>query len=213
MKKNIKVYFLVIMGFIFLGCQPEDGENGVSGLNSITFFSKEAPGLNCQYGGIRIDVGLDSNSNLTLEENEIEDTKYVCDGFDDPISKETRIILHNNNGGASGTSNINNYPAIIKFDKRNWSNISSIIYTASIKTDNTNNKAIVDLYSPTNFSIINNSELSTNNTEYVNVISDNLLESFPDSEIDIYLRLRSEGVTSDIVWLSNKSELIIKQEN
>lgn len=201
------------MGFIFLGCQPEDGENGVSGLNSITFFSKEAPGLNCQYGGIRIDVGLDSNSNLTLEENEIEDTKYVCDGFDDPISKETRIILHNNNGGASGTSNINNYPAIIKFDKRNWSNISSIIYTASIKTDNTNNKAIVDLYSPTNFSIINNSELSTNNTEYVNVISDNLLESFPDSEIDIYLRLRSEGVTSDIVWLSNKSELIIKQEN
>ena len=167
MKKIIRVYFSVIIGLILLSCQPEDGENGILGLNSLTIFSEVESGLDCQYGGIRIDVGLDSNANLTLEENEIKNTKFVCEGIDDPISKETRIVLHNNNVGASGTSGnyINNYPAIIKFDKGNWTNISSIIYTASIKSDNVNNNAIVDLYNSTNYSIINNSILSTNSTE------------------------------------------------
>ena len=212
MRKIIEVVFLLTVGVSFISCQPKDGP---SGLNSLTIFSKEGSGLNCQYGGIRISVGLDSNSNLTLEESEIENTMFVCDGIDDPISKETRIVLHNNNVGESGASGnyINNYPAIIQFDKDNWSNLSSITYTASIKSDNVNNKAIVDLYDSTNFNSINNSELSTASSEYVNVISDNLLEFFPFSEINLYLRLRSENVTSDIVWISNKSELIIKQEN
>nr|WP_321410748.1 hypothetical protein [uncultured Allomuricauda sp.] len=215
MKKIIRVYFSVIIGFIFFSCQPEDGINGILGLNSLTIFSEVEPGLDCQYGGIRIDVGLDSNANLALEENEIENTKFVCEGIDDPISKETRIVLHNDNGGASGTSGkyINNYPAIIKFNIGNWTNISSIIYTANIKSDNANNNAIVDLYNATNFSVINNSILSTNSTEYVNVISNNLLDFFPESEINIYLRLRSQNTTDDTVWLSNKSELIIRQEN
>ncbi|AXT56119.1 hypothetical protein SAMN04487910_3350 [Aquimarina amphilecti] len=215
MKNIIKLSFLFISVLILSGCEPEDGENGVSGLNSLTVFSKEDSGSNCQYGGIKIELGLDVNSNFVLETNEIETTKFVCGGIDDPISKETRIILHNNNGGASGTSGnyINTYPAIIKFDKRNWSKLRSVVYTASIKSDNSNNSAIVELYDATNFRTISNSVLATRNTEYENVISNNLVESLPEEEINIYLRLRSENNTGDNVWISNKSELIIKQEN
>ncbi|WP_073175954.1 DUF7151 family protein [Flagellimonas flava] len=215
MRQYLVVGYLLIALALLISCQPEDGEDGVSGLSSITLFSQETPGDNCQFGGIRIDTGLDSNSNFTLESGEIGDTKFVCGGIEDPISKETRIVLHNNNSGASGTSgdNINVYPAIIKFDKRSWDNLSSIIYTASIKSDNSGNRAIVDLYDATNFEIIENTELSTSSTEYVNVISDNLLDAFPESEIDIHLRLKSENVTDDNVWISNKSELIIKQIN
>lgn len=215
MRNNLIVRLLWILGLIVCSCQPEDGENGIVGLNTLTTFTGESSGSNCQFGGIRIDVGLDSNANLSLEQNEIVDTKFVCGGIDDPISKETRIVLHNDNGGATGTSrsNINVYPSIIKFDKRSWSNLSSVSYSTSIKSDNSNNSAIVDLYDSTNFTVIDNSELSTTSAEYVNIISHNLIESFPESEINISLRLRSENITDDNVWISNKSELIIKQVN
>ena len=221
MIRNIRFAQLLIAFSLIIGCSPEDGENGAdgldgtAGLNSLIVFSEEGAGPNCQYGGIKIELGQDANANLLLESEEIESTKYVCGGIEDPIIRDTRIVLHNNNGGASGTfgTYINRYPAIIKFDKRSWSNLSSIVYTASIRTDNPNNSAIVDLYNATFGYSIPNSTLSTNSVEYVNVISDNLIESLPDQEFNLYLRLRSENITDDTVWISNKSELIIRQEN
>lgn len=54
--------------------------NGASGLNSLTRISNEAAGSNCTYGGKRIDSGLDSNSNGTLDSSEVSASAYVCNG-------------------------------------------------------------------------------------------------------------------------------------
>lgn len=62
------------------------GEAGANGFNSLVKLGNEAQGANCQYGGVRIDTGLDNGagggvmSNGTLESGEITATRYVCAG-------------------------------------------------------------------------------------------------------------------------------------
>ncbi len=41
--------------------------------------AEEAPGSHCQYGGIRVDTGSDTNDNGILEPDEISGTAYICD--------------------------------------------------------------------------------------------------------------------------------------
>ncbi len=62
------------------GPQGEPGNPGVNGFNSLINTSQELPGTNCQNGGIKIETGLDLNSNGILETTEIEtnNTKYIC---------------------------------------------------------------------------------------------------------------------------------------
>lgn len=62
------------------------GEAGMSGFNSLVKIGNEPQGTNCQYGGVRIETGLDNGAgggtarNGTLETGEITDTRYVCAG-------------------------------------------------------------------------------------------------------------------------------------
>ena len=42
----------------------------------------EAPGSNCPNGGLRLDMGLDTNFNEVLDDDEISSTEYVCHGLD-----------------------------------------------------------------------------------------------------------------------------------
>lgn len=63
------------------------GNAGGNGFNSLVKLGTEAAGMNCQYGGVRIDTGLDNGSgsgsvsnNGTLETGEITNTRYVCAG-------------------------------------------------------------------------------------------------------------------------------------
>lgn len=62
------------------GAQGVTGNTGLSGLNSLIKTTIEPAGSNCQYGGIKIEVGLDSNRNGILNTNEISSssTNYVC---------------------------------------------------------------------------------------------------------------------------------------
>jgi len=55
-----------------------DGEGGHSAL---VLPSDEPAGTNCPYGGTRYDSGADLNDNGILDESEITDTSYVCDGI------------------------------------------------------------------------------------------------------------------------------------
>jgi hypothetical protein len=70
-----------------VGPQGEIGE----GLNSLIKTSDEEAGDNCVNGGIKIEMGLDTDNSGELDEDEIDDslTKYLCNG---------------NDGGASLTS-------------------------------------------------------------------------------------------------------------
>ena len=63
------------------GVDGIDGANGTNGINSLTNVTEEGVGSNnCGNGGLRIDVGLDLDSNGILGISEIESTHYVCNG-------------------------------------------------------------------------------------------------------------------------------------
>ena len=56
--------------------------DAVVGFNTLVKTTTEAAGANCATGGVRLDYGLDANTNNTLDANEIVAalTKYICNG-------------------------------------------------------------------------------------------------------------------------------------
>ncbi len=66
------------------GLPGDSGGEGGTGLNSLVNTSDEPAGANCENGGIKIEVGLDANSNGTLDTDEVDasQTQYICDGND-----------------------------------------------------------------------------------------------------------------------------------
>ena len=61
-------------------CNGASGEAGTEGLNSLVTATDEPAGINCTSGGEKIQSGLDSNKNETLDSSEISQTAYVCNG-------------------------------------------------------------------------------------------------------------------------------------
>ena len=64
------------------GTQGVAGVNGSNGQNTLVITTTEAAGTNCTTGGVKIEYGLDANSNGTLDVSEINATltRYVCNG-------------------------------------------------------------------------------------------------------------------------------------
>jgi hypothetical protein len=77
--KHVLIYtlFIILYFGVSSGCK-KDVINGTNGYNSSIKTSIESAGLNCQTGGLRVDVGLDSNRNGTLDNSEINNTSYIC---------------------------------------------------------------------------------------------------------------------------------------
>ncbi|PKH51790.1 hypothetical protein CXF68_14335 [Tenacibaculum sp. Bg11-29] len=185
--------------------------NGEEGKTSLIRIIEDKEGV-CEKGGLIIVSGRDSNSDGNLSEEEIIETRSICNGVDGKINEEIRLVLHTNFSGATGVSGtgVNSYPALINFDKRNWSKAYSIYFSTYLKTDDSLNNAILDLYNMTFYQTIGS--VSTNSTEFTNVVSDNIIDHLPEANINLYLYLRSSNVTDSVVWIRGKSELIIKQE-
>lgn len=64
------------------GSDGNNGSDGANGSSSITRVSTEEPGDNCSGGGLKIEVGTDTNNNGDLESEEIQSTYFVCNGND-----------------------------------------------------------------------------------------------------------------------------------
>ena len=64
------------------GNSGTNGNNGVDGKNTLVNTTTEPAGATCANGGVKMEFGLDSNSNGVLDSNEINNslTKYVCNG-------------------------------------------------------------------------------------------------------------------------------------
>ena len=64
------------------GPQGVAGTNGTNGQNTLVKTTTESAGANCTTGGVKIEYGLDANSNGILDAVEINATltKYVCNG-------------------------------------------------------------------------------------------------------------------------------------
>jgi uncharacterized protein (TIGR02145 family) len=63
-----------------------NGANGTNGQNSLVKTTTEPAGANCATGGVKLQYGLDANSNGILDIGEINSTltKYVCNGASGP---------------------------------------------------------------------------------------------------------------------------------
>ena len=68
-----------------------DGQDGDAGNSTAILNSIEPSGPNCESGGIRIDVGIDYNSDGELQVSEIDQTQYLCNGNDGSSSPNTML--------------------------------------------------------------------------------------------------------------------------
>lgn len=70
-----------------------NGNNGVNGKNTLLNTTAEPAGATCANGGVKMEFGLDNNSNGVLDSNEINNTltKYVCNGAN---ASSTGIFTH-----------------------------------------------------------------------------------------------------------------------
>ena len=70
-------------------CDGEDGatgEGGIDGADSLVATASEPPGANCEFGGMRVDSGIDDDGDGVLDAEEIDATEYVCDGAPGGVS-------------------------------------------------------------------------------------------------------------------------------
>ncbi len=97
--------------FFMVSCSDDSNKDGKSSL--ISFFEEEA-GENCVNGGTGINTGIDVNGNGSLDEGEINDTRYICkskdgeDGTDGENGSDGKDGLD----GKDGVCAENNLPTI-----------------------------------------------------------------------------------------------------
>ena len=187
--------------------------HGIEGNNSLTKITNEESGEFCENGGIKIDSGMDDNGDGTLDDVEIDVTRYVCNGVDGGYDEQIRFVMQ---GGATTTSSIGTirHETLVKFDIRNYIGVDSIIFVANPYVLNASNFAFVELYNSTDDEVITNSLLTSNNlgndAELIN--TSNLINEFPKKEISIGIKLRSSlegefsasGTSSHLFLFRNK---------
>ncbi|MFI3245185.1 MAG: Calx-beta domain-containing protein [Ferrimonas sp.] len=64
------------------GAAGSTGADGTDGFNVLINLTEEPIGAQCSNGGQRLDVGTDNNRNDALDEDEISQTRYLCNGED-----------------------------------------------------------------------------------------------------------------------------------
>ena len=79
-------YCFMVLPLIFAFSCSEDKAK-TENPTLIEFF-EEATGENCQHGGKGINTGIDLNGNGSLDEDEINDTAYICDNEDGSDGKD-----------------------------------------------------------------------------------------------------------------------------
>ena len=84
-----------------------------SGQSALIKTTPEPGGNNCQYGGIRIDSGVDTNNNGVLDANEITNTTYACNTAPSGTPSVTEGIVANIKDGDVSTSTSN--PITVRF--------------------------------------------------------------------------------------------------
>ena len=79
------------------GEQGPAGEDGEVAIKTLINTSDEAAGNNCANGGVKIEVGEDTNADGILDTDEVDDslTRYICNGIDGEDGQ--------GNGSISGT--------------------------------------------------------------------------------------------------------------
>jgi collagen triple helix repeat protein len=61
-------------------CNGADGAQGAAGPAALVLMTPVEPGANCAAGGMQVRYGVDVNADGTLQDAELEGSKYVCHG-------------------------------------------------------------------------------------------------------------------------------------
>ncbi len=88
------------------GMNGADGAPGVDGRDSLVAMNPEPVGLNCPNGGLRIDAGIDSNANGSLDPAEITQTGFVCDGGDGGVGWGVATLVGTNDIGSAAVAQV-----------------------------------------------------------------------------------------------------------
>ncbi len=170
--------------------------NGTDGNNSLTKITGEEAGESCENGGIKIDSGVDDDGDGILDDEEIEVTRYVCNGVDGGYDEQIRFKIADGIGNVANTSSSTPIvvSGLIKFDIRNYIGVDSAVFISDLYVSNTSNNALLELYNVTDNVIINNTQLSSNqvSTGRIFVSTGNILSNLPEKEITLGISFSSE---------------------
>lgn len=173
--------------------------NGTDGQISLVNITDEPGSINCENGGVKIDSGIDDNGDGVLDEGEIEVTRYVCDGLDGAFDEQIILTIWSSSlSGSSGFLSDSITGDLIKFDKRNWVEVDSIIFVPKFATGNSSVTAYAELYNQTDGVVIGNSTVNTSSTTISHIESTNIFSDLPESEVDLAIKLRTEDGSSQI---------------
>ena len=126
------------------GEQGPAGENGEVAIKTLINTNDETAGNNCTNGGVKIEVGEDTNANGVLDTDEVDDalTRYVCngtngedgldgsEGINGPFSNSSSSIIRS-------SAYLNNYSFDLSGDGANYI-ITNNLYSNSIDTPDPN---------------------------------------------------------------------------
>ncbi len=170
--------------------------NGVNGNVSLVNITDVVNGSSCENGGIKIESGLDNDGDLTLDTEEIQITRYVCNGINGIINEEIQIKVVDGIGSAANTSS--STPVVVSgstsFKISNFANVDSVVFVSDPYVSNTSNFALLELYNITNNVVIANSLIRTNSlfADKVQIKTDNIFSDLPTNEVTLGIRFSSE---------------------
>ncbi|PLX04572.1 MAG: hypothetical protein C0595_02665 [Marinilabiliales bacterium] len=114
-----------------------NGDNGINGISSLINVIPEPSGDFCEYGGIKVESGLDQNNNGLLDNDEVNAINYVCNGDDGQSSGEISTIripfnlAYKWRGGQSSSWTYEIQDGLLYgFNIDNYQNFDSIIFVA-----------------------------------------------------------------------------------
>lgn len=196
MKIKIVLACFIIVTIFFYGCTKQ----GDVGQSSLLNLIPEPPGPNCAAGGVKVMSGVDANRNGVLEDNEIQNVKYICNGSSD---KQVIIYFPANGIGYSTTSAsgyVDTVEVLRDFNILNYANADSINFSAYLQTSDSSVSSAVNLYDMTNNVPINNTTLTSNSTaSEFKITSVNFLHDLPLSPINLGIQVKS-GQEGTIVY-------------
>lgn len=114
-------------------------------------------------------------------------------GQDGVSDKQIRFPLGNN----ISTSATSNQPTdaqfdLIKFDKRNYISVDSVVFSSRMRVSEATDSCIVELFNLTDNQVITRSKIRSNSTTFVWQDSPNIYANLPSKQITLTVRIRSK---------------------
>jgi hypothetical protein len=178
---------IILLIFTFLGCSPEDGMNGMNGtngLNSLVRTIIELPGTNCANGGFNIQTGLDINSNGVLEESEIDNIEFICNGEVNSTAFKTYVALLSQDGLNNPSSNVLENTLDLNID---WIRESPGKYLGTLNKPIIINKTVIFFTTPVSHTIVRGEIIGVNQ---VRMELQNGINAFQDNFTNLSFELR-----------------------